>query len=172
MPGFVTFQIDLATTDIHFFPEIEKRLKDMTPAFDAIIEEWTYGGPSLRIAEGTAPRGNVQKFILSRGKEGTGIDFPGGPHWWGLASGTMARKRSKDLPDWLMVETGDTLVALTNRGLFEEHISPQSAEFGLPLSDRERRIVGYQWENRQAIFLGYADQMMIRGVKYVLRVGM
>lgn len=147
MPGRVTFKIKVRVKDADIFPELQGRLKDFRPAFEVIIKQWA--------------RGNVDKFRSSVGMEDTGAAIDPNVFWSALAESTIRAKRRHGIPNQIMVETGALMQALTDPSGFWSEMTASQTVFGTPGSLEDELKVRYNWQTRQAIFLGADDQVMI-----------
>ena len=147
MPGRVTFNVNLTIQGAEEISEISERIADLRPAFDVIVEKWA--------------RGNEDKFRDSLGAESSGAQIDPTVFWQGLTPSTMRSKRRKGQSDQIMVATGDLKRALTDPDLFFSMATATDLVFGTPKSIEEEMKVYYNWNTRQAIFLGGDDQRMI-----------
>jgi len=160
MSGAVGFSVSVEIKNPGILAEIQERLADLRPAFEAIIPEWV----SI----------NEQKFGMGRGAEIGGVEVDDGVYWQPLTeryrlqkhpNGPPKRKtKAGEYPDWLMVRTGALMTALTDPDTIFQAVTAQDAVFGSPLDPDLAAIVGYQWVRRQAVFLGTADKNMVRRI--------
>lgn len=148
MAGNVKFDIKVAVSDPDLLPELEARLGDLSPAFNAIIPEWAHL--------------NESKFDLSIGRESSGADVDENVFWEQLKPASMRAKRKAGQPDQIMVATGSLKRALTNPDLIFQYVSAEEAVFGTPRDLDDAQKVIYQWLKRQAVFLSTLDQNVIR----------
>lgn len=147
MAGRVSFNIDLTIKGAEPIDEIAQRIADLRPAFEVIVDKWA--------------RGNKDKFAASIGAEGSGAQIDPTVFWEGLKESTVRAKRKKGQPDQIMVATGDLRRALTDPDLFFHEATAGEVVFGTPKSIEEELKIYYNWETRQAVFLGGDDQRMI-----------
>lgn len=145
-------------------PEIQERMKDLTPAFDAIYLRW------VAI--------NEQKFDLAKGGEVGGAQIFE-ELWAGLSTGYLKEKHPAgapkrkvsrgsvtEYPDWLMVRTGELRNAMINPEALFHDLEPGQAVFGMPndpdLADIVRGQAGPRQHERHIIFLSLPDMNAIR----------
>jgi len=130
------------------FDHMAAKLQTFAPAFDAVLERW--------LAH------NEEKFAQGKGAEAAGVTFTGDAIWEKLTPGYMKAKRRQGFEDSLMVRTGETKAALTQRGAFGQYddIGPTSAHFSL--TDEPRQRAQYNIKTRPLLFLDEDDQSMIR----------
>ena len=147
MAGVTSFKISLFVKNEQILPEIAERVKDLSPAFDNIIEQWA--------------RGNKRKFDEARGQEAYSVDQGGGVWWDFLTYDYRKRKRREGFPDWLMVKTGALRDQMINQWGFDREVTPESAVFGSPSLEANKKKVKYNWETRQTIFINESDKKMI-----------
>lgn len=147
MAGRVTFNVNVVIQGGEEILEIAARMADLRPAFDVIVEKWA--------------RGNEDKFRQSLGAEGSGAQIDPTVFWKGLAQSTMRAKRRHGYGDQIMVATGELMRSLTDPDLFFHESTGTDLVFGVPRSVDEELKVRYNWETRQAIFIGNDDQRMI-----------
>lgn len=155
------FNVKVILDNPGMLPELQYRTKDLSPAFEAIYQEW------VAI--------NEQKFAQAKGGEVGGAQIFE-EFWAGLSgdylkqkhpSGAPKRQRaSGEYPDWLMVRTGSLMSAMTNPDALFHDIEPDSATFGTPndpdLADIVRWQAGDGQGHRQVIFLALPDMNAIR----------
>lgn len=142
------FSVSVTIKGRDAFDRMAAKLMTFAPAFDAVLERW--------LAH------NEDKFAQSKGAESVGISFSGDATWEGLTPGYMKAKRRGGFEDWLMVRTGETKAALTQRGAFGQFdtIEPMAAHF--TLSDEPRQRAQWNIRTRPLLFLDEQDQQMIR----------
>lgn len=150
MAGNVKFKVSVTVRNAQLLPELQGRLKDLSPAFEAVIPEWA--------------RLNEDKFDDARGKESSGAAVDDLVFWQPLRPSTMKSKRRRGRPDNIMVDSGDLKRAMTSPDLLFQRVSPQDAVFGTPLNMEEADKVRWQWTKRQAVFLSTVDQNTIRRI--------
>ncbi len=128
---------------------VAERFKDLSPAFEYIIQEWV--------------EGNVAKFEHSMGAQVVGVvqDVAYGTYWEPLTEDYREAKTEEGYLDWLMVRTGETMNFLTNIGGINKQITENEARFGEPRSNDAADRVYWNWNRRKAIFLGEDDRRMI-----------
>ena len=174
MPN-IKFNIKVYLENAAVLPELQSRVADLTPAFEAIFNEW------VDI--------NKQKFEQSVGREATGAQifeefwaplsaaYMKAKHGGGTARVTKKMARGKAsaqfsgaYPDWLMVRTGALREAMTNPDSLFQNIEPQSAVFGTPLdpglADIVRWLAGARQKNRYVVFLSDPD---VNAIKRILQ---
>ncbi len=150
MAGTVKFQITVTTRNGAVIAELQQRLQDLSPAFNAIIPEWA--------------KLNEDKFDAGKGMEGSGAQVDDLVFWEGLKPASSKSKRRRGVSDALMVDSGDLRRALMNPDLLFQKVSAQDTAFGAPLNMEEADKVKWQWERRQAIFLSTSDKNVIQRI--------
>lgn len=161
MPADVKFNVQVKVINPAILPELQARMADLSPAFQAIYMEWV----------GI----NEQKFSLARGAEISGADIFGEP-WAALTPGyikqkhpTGAPKRRRtstgEYPDWLMVRTGALKEAMTDPDALFKEFDAQQAMFGTPNDPDLADIVMWQTGERQkerfVVFISEPDMNAI-----------
>ncbi len=150
MAGVTKFDVEVYVKGQEILPEMAGRLSDMSPAFDAIINEWA--------------KLNVQKFLKSKGQERVGAQLDEGVFWEPLAESTISKKKSEGRADWIMVDTGSLMKSMMDPDLVHRAVTSQDAAFGAPTDPDDLKKVQYNWFKRQAIFLSVQDQNSIRRI--------
>lgn len=150
MAGNVRFSISVATENGDVLPELEGRLKDLSPAFQAIIPEWA--------------KLNKQIFDKSKGMEMSGTAVDENVFWDELKESTSKAKRRAGQEDQIMVATGALMRSLTDPDRIFQNVEADSAVFGTPLDPEDAAKVSFQWARRQVIFLSTIDQNVIRRI--------
>jgi hypothetical protein len=157
MAGKVTFSIDLFIKGKDALPKLAAKIKDPTPLWQKIVEDWA--------------NYNIDKFSAAEGAEETGAQVdPGGTVFWEpLSPKYMRRKRKLGYRDQIMVATGELLASLTDPSRFFQLLDPERVIFGTPNDPDDLMKVIYNWERRQTIFLSEPDQQRIRSavVRYL-----
>lgn len=171
----IKFNISVYIDNPGFLPEMESRLQDLSPAFQAMFLEWT--------------KINEQKFEQSVGKEEGGAqvfdEFWAGltpgyikeKHGGGktrvtrkMATGKSAASFSGAFPDWLMVRTGALRAAMINPEALFNDIEAETATFGIPNDPDLADIVNWQSGKRQkerfVVFLSNPD---VNAIKRILQ---
>lgn len=151
-------------------PELQARMADLRPAFEAIYRDW------VDI--------NEQKFEQSVGHEQggaqvfeefwAGLSNPYMEQKHGMGTARVTKKMAKGgearfngaFPDWLMVRTGALRQAMTDPEALFHDIEPGQAVFGTPLdpdlADIVRWQAGEKQHHRDVIFLSLPDMNAIR----------
>lgn len=150
MAGTVKFQITVTTKNAVVLPELQARLKDLSPAFEAIIPEWA--------------KLNADKFDAGKGLEGSGAKVDALVFWEALKPATSKSKRRRARGNALMVDSGDLRRALTTPDLVFQRVEAQDAVFGTPLNLEEADKAKFNWAKRQVVFFSTADKNVIRRV--------
>lgn len=161
----LNFSVTVVTKGGDMLARVAERLKDMSPAFERIVDYWV--------------KHNQDKFRQAFGAEatGAGVGMGGTEQWMPLteryrerkhAHGTAKRVQFKNLyegkfPDWLMVRTGKLLRTMTTRAAIASFVSGKSVAFGMPFDEEEQNKIRGNWRKRQVIFLDVADKNTIRG---------
>ncbi len=148
MAGTMTFSVTVYHINTEALPELAERVKNLTPVFHEIIDEWALM--------------NNQKFNKSVGMEFTGVDIDPTVRWEALSLGYIKQKQRDGFSNQIMVRTGDLRAALTNPKGFFRMVNPQQAIFGTPNDPEDLMKVIYNFKKRQTIFLSDADKNMIR----------
>lgn len=130
-----------------FKRQAEKIGRGFVAVFEAIHERW--------LAH------NSTKFEQGRGSELSGVAFDGEIIWQPDTLPYSMSKRRAGYDDWLMVKTGETMAALTQKNAPGEFhlIEPTRALFSV--SDDPRDRVRWNWEKRPTIWLDEEDEQMI-----------
>jgi hypothetical protein len=160
MPGRMTFSVELYIKGAGALPQMVEKIKNPLPLWERIVADWAAG--------------NSEKFAMALGAEVTGswVDQAAGVFWKGLTPGYMKRK-ARDFPDQIMVATGNLYTSLTDPSRFFQALSSERIIFGTPLDPDDAAKVSFNWETRQTIFLGEADQRRIQSaVSQYLRIPM
>ena len=149
MAGALTFRVNVQITGGDKLGELAKRIADLTPVFENIVEQWA--------------KGNAAKFELGQGAEAAGVDVDPSVHWDALKSEAyMKEKRRHGYSDWLMVRTGNLMRSLSDSSQFLVNVTPTTVTFGSPIDPDASKAAKYNMEKRQTIFLGRSDQLMIQ----------
>ena len=148
MAGITSFRITLAVKNDTVLPEMAARAKDLSVVYDNIANEWVAG--------------NSRKFDKSRGMETFSLEMA--PNvWWDYLTYDYRKTNQKEgYKDWIMVRTGMLRKSLPSKCGINKNITPETAVFGEPFSDENKKKVKYNWETRQTIFLDKSDKHMIR----------
>lgn len=160
----LSFNVRVYTENAGALPEMQSRMQDLSPAFEAIYQRW------VDI--------NEQKFEQAKGGEVGGArvfeEF-----WAGLSDSYLKqkhprgapkrrRKSTGEFPDWLMVRTGALMNAMTNPEALFHEITEEQAVFGTPNDPDLANIVEWQsgerQKNRNVIFLSGPDMNAIRQI--------
>jgi len=145
--GAVSFRITVLVENARLLPEIQARMADLSPFFDAVIDDWQ--------------RGVEGKFNRGRGQEQAGAEFTPAPTWEPLQSKEyVEQKRREGRENWLMVRTGDLKEALM-QGQFFRMVEPLLADWGTPADPDDEVKVRGNWELRQALFFDSSDMQDI-----------
>ena len=148
MAGMTSFRITVSCKNEDVIGEISERAKNLIVVFDNIANEWVVG--------------NKRKFDAAKGMEQYSVEM-GDNLWWDfLTYDYRKRKRKEGRPDWIMVRTGALKAALSSKFGINKNITPETATFGEPFDEENKKKVKYNWETRQAIFLNLNDRRMIR----------
>jgi hypothetical protein len=167
--AFTHFEIRLDIRNAQKLQELQMRMSDLSIPFENIVIEWA--------------KGNIDKFALSAGKEASGADVDATVHWEALTEDYMKAKHaggaakvtkkatlgsarySAAYPDWLMVRTGALREALSDPSSIFQSVEPTTVTFGTPTDPDLAAIVAFQLgsrqKNRQIVFLGRSDMLMI-----------
>lgn len=168
MPA-LSFNIQVHIDNPETLPEIQGRIANLEPAFQAIFLEWV-------------GLNKTEKFASSRGMEQSGADVDG--EFWAAVtpeyfkekhpSGESHKRNRKikgggiDYADWLMVRTGALKAAMTNPDALFQNFEEQMATFGMPtdsfLADLVMWQSGARQKNRFVVFLGDSDQNAIKRI--------
>lgn len=144
-----SFRVSIVLKNQTIFDRLAVKLTDFSTVFDHILDRW--------LAH------NEDKFAQAQGAEADGISFASGDATWKPDTKKYsAAKRRAGFPDWLMVRTGETKDAMTERGAMGqyEEIEPMQAQFSLTDDPRDR--ARWNMETRPVMFLDDEDQLMIR----------
>lgn len=148
MAGLLTFKIKVYQTNVAVLPELQAKTKDLSELFDQIMDEWA--------------ELNKQKFDMAVGAEESGRQIDADVFWKGLSPQYLKWKRKHFPTGTLMVRTGSLAEALTDPQGFFRMANPEQAIFGTPNDADDALKAAYNFKRRQTIFLGLADQNMIR----------
>lgn len=177
MPSPVSFSFKLLIKDVGILRSAADRAADLSPVFEQIMDEWAAG--------------NVEKFAKAEGAENTGVEQDRDNFWQPLSSysdgssdvmgvyGVKKRgsyqewKRRRGMPDWLMVATGSLKESLTSPEGFGRVATPTEASFGVPYEQEDMNKILWNWQTRQALFLGDDDRRMIENdiFQYINGIG-
>lgn len=142
--GATSFVINVAVRkDNAKAEELEARLADLSPVFDAFISSWAAH--------------NVEKFAFGEGAEETGVEFDPDPKWEPLTERYMKDKR-RHFANALMTRTGELRRILSSEDTFFRQVEPTYASFGSPQDEEDVMKVVGNWNRRQAIFLDAVDK--------------
>lgn len=147
MAGAVSFRVEVFQPNADILPEMAGRSKDLSPAFQNIINEWA--------------KDNADKFGLSAGQETSGAQIDPTVFWQMLTDTYMRTKRKRGQADQIMVATGSLEASMTDPEKFFQMVNPTVAMFGSPLDADDAMKVQFNWLKRQTIFLSLDDQRMI-----------
>lgn len=147
MAAPMTFKVTVFQTNTDILPELAEKSKDLSILFEKIILEWAAGNP--------------EKFGFGIGASLSGTPVDPQVEWKAL-SPAYFKAKSKQYPDRLMVRTGSLLASLSTPGQFFKMVMPEQAMFGTPNDPEDVMKMQYNWNTRQTVFLGDADQNMIR----------
>lgn len=163
------FSVRVNVTNPGMLEELQARVNDFTPAYQAIFGEWV--------------KLNAQKFEQSQGREVSGASIEG-EEWAALTpqyiaqkhpGGAPKRQRKKvnaqgyrEYPDWLMVRSGALMGAMTDPNALFQDFEPTMAIYGLPndssLADIVQWQAGNRQKNRNVIFIGDSDKKSIQRI--------
>lgn len=166
MSAAISFNIKVLLENGNMLPELQGRMQDLSPAFQAIYGSWV--------------KLNEQNFELAQGKEAGGADIFD-VQWAALTPGYIKQKHPggapkrqrrkagkggyQEYPDWLMVRSGALMEALTNPEAMFQEFDKQMAAFGTPTDPDLADIVIWQMGTRQkeryVVFLSEPDRNMI-----------
>ena len=150
MAGAVSFDISVTTENADYLPTLQNRLKHLEPVFEQVIKEWA----GL----------NEDKFASGAHGEMGGAEVDPGVFWHPLAASTIKQKQRENVPDNLMVWTGELKDAMTSPDSIFQMVEAERAVFGTPLDQDDAAKVAYNWARRQTIFFGTADQNVVKRV--------
>jgi hypothetical protein len=159
--AMMSFTVQLYVKGAEALPEMVQRLKDPTPLWQTIMDDWG--------------RHNVEKFDASAGMGmlGAWIDRASGVFWKPLSAAYLRHKIMHGQPNQIMVATGSLLDSLSSSMGFFNINSADRLVFGTPNDPDNAAKVAFNWDRRQTIFLSEPDQRRIQSaVSQYLRVPM
>jgi hypothetical protein len=165
MANGLAFQVHVAIRD-NLSP-MAVRARDLSPAFEKIIDAWT--------------EGNLEKFEQAEGAERSGLSFDSvywkavTPQYYREKHGPIARGSRTLYDDWLMHRTGVLMESMEDKDSMQANatIGQNATSFGFPAAiDEPMKILG-NWERRQVIFLSGNDTELIEQIvdDYINAVG-
>lgn len=134
---------------------IARRARDLSPAFEEIVDQWVYG--------------NQAKFEAAEGGETGGVEFSTAtwlgvtPKYYRQKHGPILRGSRQLYADWLMKATGQLMETMTDKDSIQRAVTATAVAFGMPANDEAAEKVLGNLSRREVIFLS-EDEMAQDGM--------